>query len=79
MTPWLSQSEIDELCEPLIQHAAQIRFIDSLGIKVRKKPNGAALVMRSDFEAAMAPVGKKTKPAKCEPNREGLRLAYSKA
>jgi hypothetical protein len=35
MTPWLSQPEIDDLCEPLTQHAAQIRFIRQLGITVR--------------------------------------------
>lgn len=77
MTPWLSQDEIDDLCEPLIQHAAQIRFIKQLGISVREKPNGAALVMRSHFEESMNPTGKK-KQLKPQPNSAGLRLAYSK-
>lgn len=78
MTPWLSQSEIDDLCEPLTQHAAQIRFIKRLGMTVREKPNGAPLVMRTHFEESMNPTGKKKQPAKCQPNAAGLHLAYSK-
>lgn len=78
MTPWLSQPEIDDLCEPLIQHAAQIRFIRQLGITVREKPNGAPLVMRAHFEEKMNPTEKLRKPTKPEPNRAGLRLAFSK-
>lgn len=78
MTPWLSQDEIDDLCAPLTQHAAQIRFIKGLGITVREKPNGAALVMRTHFDETMNPAGKKKKPASCEPNRSGLQLVFSK-
>lgn len=78
MTPWLAQSEIDDLCEPLTQHAAQMRFIRSLGINVRTKPNGAPLVMRNHFEEVMNPAGKTRKPAKVEPNRAGLHLAFSR-
>jgi hypothetical protein len=78
VTPWLAQSEIDDLCDPLKQHAAQLRFIRSLGVTVGKKPNGAPLVMRNLFEEKMASVGKKKNPAKCEPNRAGLHLAFSK-
>lgn len=77
MTPWLSQDEIDDLCDPLTQHAAQIRFIKRLGIKVDRKPGGAPFVMRSHFEESMNPTGKK-KPPKPQPNSAGLRLAYSK-
>lgn len=76
MPPWLLQSEIDDLCAPLIQHAAQIRFIRSLGITVRTKPNGAPLVMRTHFDEAMLPSGKTRKAAKAEPNRIGLQLAF---
>lgn len=79
MVPWLLQDEIDDLCEPLIQHAAQIRFIRGLGITVRIKPNGAPLVMRSHFDEAMNPAGKVRKPAKVGPNRNGLHLAFSNA
>lgn len=78
MTPWLTQSEIDDLCEPLTQHAAQLRFIRGLGLTVRTKPNGAPLLMRTHFDEAMTPAAKKSKPTKCQPNSAGLRLAYTK-
>lgn len=78
LMPWLSQYEIDDLCAPLKQHAAQIRFIRKLGITVKEKPNGSPLVMRAQFEEAMNPPGKSRKPTRTEPNYEGLRLAWSK-
>lgn len=79
MTPWLSQPEIDDLCEPLTQHAAQIRFIQrEFGIKPGRKGNGAPFVLRSELEEARHPAGKQRKPAKCQPNSSGLHLAYSK-
>jgi hypothetical protein len=77
-TPWLSQEEVDDLCEPLKQHAAQVRFIRRLGIAVRMKPNGAPLVMRTQLEETMNPAGKRLKPAKTEPNREALVLAFGR-
>lgn len=79
MTPWLSQTEIDDLCDPLKQHAAQIRFIRGLGITVREKPNGSALVMRTHFDEVMNPVGKARKQSKTQPNRAALSLAYSRS
>lgn len=78
MTPWLSEDEIDDLCAPLKQHAAQLRFIRTLGINVRKKPNGAPLVLRSELQATMNPADKSRKPAKCQPNSTALLLAFSK-
>lgn len=78
LMPWLSQYEIDDLCAPLKQHAAQIRFIRKLGITVREKPNGSPLVMRAQFEETMNPTGKPRKPVKAEVNVKGLRLAWSK-
>lgn len=67
MTPWLSPDEIDDLCAPLKQHAAQIRFIRGLGITVREKPNGAPLVMRAHFEEKMNPAGKSRPREKPQP------------
>jgi hypothetical protein len=78
MTPWLSQPEIDDLCKPLTQHAAQIRFIRGLGLTVREKPNGAALVMRTNFETVMNPAGNPRKNQKMLPDATGLRLIFSK-
>lgn len=78
MTPWLSPDEIDDLCAPLKQHAAQLRFIRGLGITVREKPNGAPLVMRAHFEEKMNPAGKQRTPSKIGPNSAALTLAYSR-
>lgn len=76
-TPWFTQIEVDDLCEPLKQHAAQVRFIRGLGVPVRTKPNGAPLVMRTHFEESMNPAGKPRKREKPQPNFAALRLAYS--
>lgn len=75
---WLSQQEIDDLCKPLTQHAAQIRYLRRLGLKVEKKPGGAPLIIRTHFEETMNPAGKTSRPTKCQPNSAGLRLAYTK-
>ena len=50
MTPWLSDAEIAELCEPLEQAAAQIRHLKRAGYHVTKKPNGRPLLMRTELE-----------------------------
>lgn len=75
--PWLSQAEIDDLCEPLTQHAAQIRFMSGLGLTVRTKPSGAPLVIRSHFEAVMNPAVKSKPEGKREPNREALIASFA--
>jgi len=77
MTPWLSQAEIDDLCDPLTQHAAQLRYMRGLGLTVGTKPSGAPLLMRNHFDDVMTPENK-SKPAKRQPNSAGLRLAFSK-
>ena len=88
MSPWLSQAEIDDLCEPLTQPAAQIRYLrDTLKLSVRPKPNGRPLVLRSNVEDVLgglptAPKGRRdrstpaTLPAR-QPNAAGLVLAFS--
>jgi hypothetical protein len=84
MTPWLSQQEIDDLCEPLTQPAAQIRYLrDSLKLTVRAKPNGRALVLRSHVEDVLGGLpAKKTRQkgseAPRQPNAGGLVLAFQK-
>jgi hypothetical protein len=49
--PWLSDEELGELCQPLEQAAAQIRYLrDTLHLHVERKPNGRPLLMRSELE-----------------------------
>jgi hypothetical protein len=84
MTLWLSQQEVDDLCEPLTQPAAQIRYLrDSLKLTVRAKPNGKALLLRSHVEEVLGGLPtKKTRQKAAEavrqPNAAGLVLAFRK-
>jgi hypothetical protein len=79
MTPWLSQDEIDDFCQPLRQAAAQIRYLRGQGLTVRTKPNGAALVMRSHFEQVMNPAPSQKPNGKREPNRLALLASFGRA
>lgn len=54
MKPYLSDAEIDEICEPLTQPHAQIRYLRTLGVPVSRKPGGRPLVGRAAFDRVMA-------------------------
>jgi hypothetical protein len=51
---WLTEAEIQELCAPLTQPAAQIRFLRSSGLTVTVKPNGRPAVVRSHAEQVLS-------------------------
>ncbi len=51
MEPDLTQPEIDRICEPLTQPAAQVRYLRSLGLVVARRPNGRPLVNRKHYDA----------------------------
>lgn len=53
MLPFLTDDEIAAVCAPLQQPAAQVRYLQSLGLRVIRKPNGRALVARSEFDRVM--------------------------
>lgn len=53
MTPFLTDDEIAALCAGLEQPAAQIRYLRDLGLLVNRKPNGRALLARSEFERVL--------------------------
>jgi hypothetical protein len=84
-SPWLTDAEVDELCDPLTQDAAKVRYMRKvLKLTVARKRNGRALVMRAHFEEVMAglPTDKR-KRAKAEqparqPDAAGLVLAFSR-
>lgn len=77
---FISQAEIDELCHPLTQPAAQVRFLRASGLTVTIKPNGRPAVVRSHAESVLSgrapapasnPVAKpEANPAR--PNVEGF-------
>ena len=79
---WLSDAEVDDLCAPLRQPAAQVRFLRASGLMVTVKPNGRAAVIRSHAEAvlsgqrpapAAAPASPNTgQPASPQPNVDGF-------
>lgn len=83
MTPWLSPVEVNDLCAPLTQKAAQCGFLRSLGLIVKRKPDGAPLVMRSNVESVLGGVINPSaiNPAiqgKTGPNKTGLLLSFQK-
>jgi len=84
--PWLSDSEVDDLCAGLTQNAARVKFLRSQGLTVTTKPNGRPLVMRDHAERVLsglpAPVqgtAVNPAPAGAKPNRSALVLAFQKS
>lgn len=55
-SPYLTSQEVDELCAPLTQGAAQKRFIENvLGIPVvGRRPDGLPIVGRAAAEARLS-------------------------
>lgn len=51
--PYLTDDEIAEICDPLINGAARYRYLTKLGLHTNRKPNGQPLVARSEFERVM--------------------------
>lgn len=53
MTLRLSDDEIADLCEPLVQAAAQERYLRGLfpTLPIRKRSNGRLLILRADWDA----------------------------
>jgi hypothetical protein len=51
--PFLSDAEIQSLCDGLPQPAAQCRYLARLGLLVNRKPNGRPLLARSEFERVL--------------------------
>jgi len=49
----LSDDEIAHICKPLTQGAAQCRYLRSLGLTVRRRPDGSPLVNRAHYDALM--------------------------
>jgi hypothetical protein len=46
----LTDDEIRDICRPLVQHAAQVRYLSSLGLRVERRPDGSPLVRRSEWD-----------------------------
>lgn len=51
---FLSDTEVADLCAPLTQPAAQVRYLRALGLTVTLKPNGRPVVIRCHAEAVLS-------------------------
>ena len=51
---YLSDAEIADLCTPLTQPAAQVRYLRALGLTVAVKPNGRPVVIRCHAETVLS-------------------------
>lgn len=51
----LPDDEVDRICHPLKQNAAKVRYLESLGVEVRRKPSGRPLVNRAHYNAVRGP------------------------
>ena len=57
-SPWLSDDEVRDLCAPLVQPAAQRRFLaEQLKLYVRSKKNGRPLIARTELERVLGAQG----------------------
>ena len=87
-TPWLTDEEIDDRCAGLVQNAAKVRYLQSLGLTVKTKPNGRPVVERAHYEQVMAGLSeaeRKKRPTKtpaarapAQPNLGGLVVAFAR-
>jgi len=82
--PWLSDPEIDDLCDGLQTNAARRRHLESMGLHVKAKPNGRPLVMRQHAELVLSGLAqvREQGPAKAtgnRPDRAALVLAFKKS
>ncbi len=62
----LTDTEIDNICAGYVQSAAKVRFLQSMGLVVRRKPNGRPLVNRAYYDAAMGGSGSAVANAKSD-------------
>lgn len=70
-SPYLTDAQIEAICEPLKQPAAQIKALRRMGLLVHRKPNGRPLVARAEFERVM--VGGAA-PAQNQPAPNGVNV-----
>lgn len=72
-TPCLSDDELLEICKPLTQPAAMIRYLKREGFHVKRRPNGWPLVSRAHYEAVMMGTAVDATPDKAAgPNVQAL-------
>lgn len=85
LTPWLTDAEVDALCDGLRQNAAKVKYLKTEGLHVREKPNGRPLVLRSNVEEVLGGLNttRRKRPAPpprspAQPDAAGLQLVFSR-
>lgn len=73
--PYLTDTEVLVMCEPLKQPAALCRYLAGLGLKVATKPNGRPLLLRSELDRVLGAgrFGPSSPPTHAAPNADALR------
>lgn len=72
LSPYLSDTEVSAICEPLQLGKAQCRYLSRLGMKVAQKPNGKPLIARGEFERVMIGLQPDTQHKGTQPNLVAL-------
>lgn len=73
--PYLTDSEVLDMCKPLTQPAALCRYLEGLGLKVVTKPNRRPLLLRTELERVLGASRFGQSPATplVTPNADALR------
>lgn len=83
MTPWLSDVEIDDLCDGLRSNAAKVRYLRSQGLNVTQKPNGRPLIFRAHAETVLSGLQTVAQAApnveRVQPNRAAMLALFGKS
>lgn len=78
--PYLTDAEVSDMCEPLVQAAAQCKHLRALGLMVATKPNGRPLVLRTELDRVLG-AGRfvqQSADKMSAPNVSALRAHYNK-
>jgi hypothetical protein len=71
---YVTDEELAFICSPLVQPTARQNFLNGLGMKTARRPNGQILLARSEFERVLgAPTA--PEPPKKKANLDFLRYA----
>ncbi len=74
MRPDLSDDEVNDICGGLKQDAAKARYLQGLGLSVRRRPNGRPLVAREDWQRVWT---QQSEPPRAESTANGPRWRVS--
>ena len=76
--PYLTDDEVNTICEPLRAGYAQRRHLASQGMVVKTKPNGRPLIARGEFERVMIGRQVEATPHGTQPNVLALMALVNK-